>query len=194
MIDNLLQIDSEILVYLNNLGSQEFDGLWFAITDQFSWIPLFVLILFFVFKKLGLKQGLFTLLFIAFLVAFSDQFTNFIKNTTERPRPCNTADLDGIIRSFTYKPQSFSFWSGHAFVSTVFSVFIILLLKNWSRLFFILLLYPLVFGYSRIYLGVHYPFDVLVGYLSGTIFGFLMYKGYRYLFTLVFKKELDISE
>ena len=84
MLDRLLQIDTELLIFLNNLGSEQWDGFWLALTNQFHWSPLFALLLFLIFKKFGWKNGGLILLFLVVLITFSDQFTNFIKNTFER--------------------------------------------------------------------------------------------------------------
>lgn len=176
MLEYILQKDRELLIFLNNLGSEQWDSFWLAITNQFHWSPLFLLLLFFIFKKLGWKQGIFSLFFIALMIAFSDQFTNFIKYSFERIRPCNEVSLNGLIRDFTYKPRGFSFYSGHAAVSSTFTVFIYLTLKNKIRYLYFLFLFPLIFGYSRIYLGVHYPLDVTAGYFMGTLWGCIFYK------------------
>lgn len=189
-LDTIRSNDADLLIFLNNLGNEKWDSFWLTITNQFNWIPLFVIILILIYLRFGLKKTLFSLLFIAVMVAFSDQFTNLIKNTTERIRPCNTAYLQEYLRQFSYKPRGYSFWSGHASLSTTFSVFIILLLRSKFKFIYFLLLFPMVFGYSRVYLGVHYPGDISVGYLSGILFGFLFYKLYSFLYQKVFKESL----
>ena len=175
MIDRLLQIDTELLIFLNNLGSEQWDGFWFFLTNQFSWSPLFAFLLFLIFKKFGWKNGVLLLLFLIVLITFSDQFTNLIKNTFERLRPCNTEGVIEQIRNFNYKPSSYSFYSGHAASSMTFSFFVILLLKSHFKYIWVLLLFPLLFGYSRIYLGVHYPLDIVSGYFAGIFFGYLFF-------------------
>lgn len=175
MFDRITQIDKELLIFLNNLGSEQWDSFWFAITNQFNWSPLFALLLFLIFKKFGWKNGGLLLLFLILLITFSDQFTNFIKNTFERLRPCNTIEVIQYIRQFDYKPSGFSFYSGHAASSMTFTFFIILLLKRHVKYISFLILFPLLFGYSRIYLGVHYPLDIFVGYIAGLFFGYLFY-------------------
>lgn len=189
-LDILIKKDQELLVFLNNLGSENWDAFWLYITKQFNWIPLFVLILFLVFKKFGVKKSLFVLVFIAILVAFSDQFTNLIKYSTGRLRPCNTPELRPLIRQFSYRPRGFSFWSGHASLSTTFTVFMILTLRKSYKFIYFLILFPLVFGYSRIYLGVHFPIDVTSGYISGVLLGFGFYKLFKFLYTKIFKEQL----
>jgi undecaprenyl-diphosphatase len=175
LLDQILQIDTELLIFLNNLGSEQWDSFWFILTNQFSWSPLFAFLLFLIFKKFGWKNGFIMLLFLVVLITFSDQFTNLIKNTFERLRPCNTEAVIQQIRNFDYKPSSYSFYSGHAASSMTFSFFIILLLKPYYKYILFLIFFPLIFGYSRIYLGVHYPLDILSGYLAGLFFGYLFY-------------------
>lgn len=175
MLEKILQVDREILIYLNNLGNEHWDGFWLSLTNQFNWTPLFVVLLILIYKKFGWKNSLLLLLFISILVAFSDQFTNLIKNMTERVRPCNTKHIVEQLRSFSYKPRGYSFYSGHASLSMTFTIFMILLLKDHFKYIPLLLIFPIFFGYSRIYLGVHYPIDVFSGYISGIFFGFIFF-------------------
>jgi len=186
LLDRLLQIDTELLIFLNNLGSEQWDSFWFFLTNQFSWSPLFAFLLFLMFKKFGWKNGVLLLLFLIVLITFSDQFTNLIKNTFERLRPCNTEGVIEQIRNFNYKPSSYSFYSGHAASSMTFSFFVILLLKSHYKYIWFLLLFPILFGYSRIYLGVHYPLDIVSGYFAGIFFGYLF-------FLLQKKTKIDIK-
>jgi len=116
------------------------------------------------------------------LVAFSDQFTNLIKNSVQRLRPNNDTEIKPFLRHLI-NPQSYSFTSGHATTSTFFSVFVILLFKQKYKLIYLILLFPLVFAYSRLYLGVHYPIDITVGIIIGVTFA----NGYYYLFKKVDK-------
>ena len=176
MFDTLLQKDTALLIFLNNLGGEQWDGFWLALTNQFHWSPLFAFILFLLFKNFGWKHTLLLIVFIAGLVAFSDQFTNFIKYSFERPRPCNTPGVAEQLRFFEYKPGGYSFYSGHASLSTTFIFFIYLLLRKHTKYVYLLFIFPILFGYSRIYLGVHYPLDITVGYLMGFFWGTLFYQ------------------
>ncbi|WP_255554345.1 MULTISPECIES: phosphatase PAP2 family protein [unclassified Tenacibaculum] len=185
MIENIIQKDKQLLIYLNNLGSEQWDGLWLAITNQFNWIPLFVFMLFLIFKHYGWKKGLFTMVFIAALITFSDQITNVIRGVFERLRPNNDPAIKDLLRTLI-RPQSFSFASGHATTSTVVAVFLIMLLKNHVRYIRFLLLFPLVFAYSRLYLGVHFPIDILCGFINGTVIGFSAYALYTVLVKKIF--------
>ena len=117
------------------------------------------------------------------LVAFSDQFTNLIKDTVARLRPNNDPEIKHLLRTLK-NPQSYSFISGHATTSTFFAVFVTLLLREKYKKIYFILLFPLVFAYSRLYLGVHFPLDIIVGILTGVLFGNI----YFFLFKKVDKK------
>ncbi len=175
ILDQLIGLDKSALIYLNNLGSPKWDTFWLFITNQYNWIPLFILMLFLIFKVYGLKKGLLILLIAAVLVAFTDQFVNIIKHTFGRLRPNNDPSVKNLIR-ILYSPHSFSFVSGHATNSMANTVFIYLLLKKHFKYVWLFFIWPLVFAYSRVYLGVHYPIDILTGALLGMCLGYGFYK------------------
>lgn len=179
MLDKLIALDVQLLVYLNGLGSESYDGLWLFITKQTNWIPLFLLLLYVIYKKIGTKQTLYVLLSIAILILITDQFTNFMKNSVERLRPCNNPEINSFIRVVQSR-SSFSFFSGHAANSMAAAMFIYLLIKPYFKYTFLLFLWPLVFAYSRIYLGLHYPLDILCGYLFGMLTGLFVFRVYQF--------------
>lgn len=183
MLETILQKDKQLLIFLNNLGNEQWDAFWMAITNQFNWAPLFVLVFYLVIKSFGWKRGGFVILSMILLVAFSDQFTNFIKDTTARLRPNNDPEIKHLLRTLS-NPQSFSFISGHATTSTFFSVFVIFLLREKYKYIYFILLFPLIFAYSRLYLGVHFPIDISLGILTGILLANLYY----FLFKKVNKK------
>ena len=88
MLEQLLDLDTELFVYLNGLGSERWDWLWLIITDKLTFIPLYGILLFLVFKKYGWQKGLVIVLFIAALITFTDQMTNVVKRSVLRFRPC----------------------------------------------------------------------------------------------------------
>ncbi|MFV8354814.1 phosphatase PAP2 family protein [Flavobacterium sp. XS1P32] len=178
MLEKILSLDVKLFVFLNGLGSETFDGLWLFITKQSNWISLFLLLLYVIYTKLGVKQTLYLLLFIAVLVTFTDQTTNLFKNGFQRLRPCNNLEINSFIRIVKIS-HSFSFFSGHAANSMAVATFVYFNFKDKIKFFGFLFLWPLIFAYSRIYLGLHYPVDILTGYLFGFTFGFLMFKVYK---------------
>lgn len=177
MLEKVLELDKNIFIFLNSLGSETFDGFWLIVTRQSSWIPFFLLLLYLIHKKLGTKQTLYLLLFVAVLVALTDQVTNLFKNGFQRARPCNNPEINTFIRVVQSR-NSYSFFSGHASNTMAVATFLYLILKRHFKYFGFLFLWPLFFAYSRIYLGLHYPSDIVCGYLFGLISGYTMYKAY----------------
>lgn len=178
MLDKILALDEHLFIFLNGLGSERYDVLWLTLTKQTSWIPLFLVLLFLIFKRLGTKQTLYLLLFVAILIVLSDQTANLFKNGFQRLRPCNNPEINSFIR-IVQSRTSFGFFSGHAASSMGVSTFLYLVFKRDFKYFWLLFLWPLIFAYSRIYLGLHYPLDIISGYLCGAIFGYLMFILYQ---------------
>jgi len=174
LLEDIIQVDKNLLIFLNNLGSEQWDPFWLVITNQLSWSPLFIFILYLTIKYFGWKRGGVMILSMILLVAFSDQFTNLIKNSVERLRPNNDPEINHLLRTLI-NPQSFSFMSGHATTSTFFSVFVVLLLRDKYKYIYFILFWPLIFAYSRLYLGVHFPIDISVGIIIGVTFANIYY-------------------
>ena len=185
MLEELLRLDSNLLVYLNGLGSSWRDPIWLAITRQQNWTPLFLFLLYLLYKRLGLEKTLLAIGIIALLVLFTDQSTNFVKGHYGRLRPTNNILINLGMRQVQMR-YSFSFWSGHAANSMAVTLFVYLICRKYIKYIGFFFLWPLIFAYSRIYLGLHYPSDILSGYLFGLIGGFLAYL----LFQFIDKKYL----
>ena len=179
MLEKILDVDTQLFVFLNSLGSETYDGLWLIITKQYNWIPLFLLLFYVIYKKIGIQQTVYLMFFVAVLLTATDQIANFFKYTVQRPRPCNNPEINTIIRIVQMR-SSFSFFSGHAANTMAVSTFLYLIFKKKIKYLGLLFLWPLIFAYSRIYLGLHYPLDILSGYLCGLITGCLMYKAYQW--------------
>jgi undecaprenyl-diphosphatase len=178
MLEKIIHFDKELLVFLNGLGSPEFDGIWLLITKQVYWTPLFLIVFYLLQKKLGWKNFGYYVLFTAVLILLCDQTANLFKNGFQRLRPCNDEEIKGIIR-VVKSSSSFSFFSGHATNSMATAVFTYMILKKYYKHSYLLFLFPLIFAYSRIYLGLHFPTDIATGYAFGATFGFICYKLYQ---------------
>ncbi|MGG7036418.1 MAG: phosphatase PAP2 family protein [Flavobacterium sp.] len=178
MLDKIISLDKELLVFLNGLGSESFDGFWLFITKQFYWAPFFLVVFYLLQKKIGWKNFGYFVFFAAVLLLVCDQTTNLFKNSFQRLRPCNDFEIKDIIR-IVKSSKSFSFFSGHAANSMATTVFTYLILKKQYRYIYLIFLFPLIFAYSRIYLGLHFPGDILAGYTFGAVCGLACYKLYR---------------
>lgn len=175
MLETLIQLDQDLLVFLNGFGTEAFDPFWLFITKQLNWLPFFLVLFYFLFKKVSLKKVGVIILFLAFLILCTDQLTNLVKYSVQRLRPCNTVAIMDAIR-IVKSSNSFSFFSGHASNSMATMLFLFLILRRFYKYAFLVFLFPLVFAYSRIYLSLHFPGDILVGYCAGLLMGTLFYK------------------
>lgn len=186
MLDRIKQIDTELLIFLNNLGNKSWDPLWVSITDKFTFLPLFILIIFFLFKKNGTKGLLVILLFISVLILFTDQFTNVVKDFTQRLRPCRLDELQGLLRDIDIRCGKYGFFSAHAANSISVTIFVINCVDESVKKFLkpVLILWVMIFSYSRIYLGVHYPLDTIFGLSFGIFSGFLFKYLYDYFISV----------
>lgn len=179
-LDTIIQVDQEFLIYLNNFGSETFDTFWLSITKPINWIPLAVFWGYLLIKNFGWKTGLFFFFFTAAMGGLSDMLVNIIKHATERPRPCWQEGVLEQIRILKCT-HSFSFVSGHATTSMAVTMFMYLALKDTVKWIYICFLFPLFFAYSRIYMGKHYPADIICGFTLGITEAFLYFKLAKYL-------------
>ena len=174
MLEYLVHLDKKLFVFLNNLGSTPFDSFWLLITQQTNWIPFFLILLFILFKNLGTKKLGIAILTVAVLITFTNEITDIIKFSVQRIRPCNDDTLAGLIR-VVKDSDTFSYFSGHASNSTASMMFVYLILRRYYKYSYLIFLYPLIFAYSRIYLGLHFPLDIISGYVFGSFTGILFY-------------------
>ena len=184
MLEELVKLDTELFVYLNGLGTETWDAFWMFYTTKFNWIPFYALLLFLLYKRLNMKMFLITILVIALMITFTDQITNLFKKVlVMRLRPCYNPEIDDIIRLVKRScGGKHGYFSGHASNSMAVAVFMSLMLRSKYRyITYVLVVWAIAMGYSRIYVGVHYPLDVLSGMLFGAFSGFLFYKLFKYL-------------
>lgn len=181
MFKELLHSDEQLFIFLNSLGNDSWDSFWLIITDKLTFIPLYAILLFLIYRKLGVKSLLLIVVIVAVMITFTDQITNLFKYILiKRSRPCREDHLQEVIRFIASGCGRYGFFSGHAANSMAAAVFAGLLLKpHYKNLVFILLFWSALVAYSRIYVGVHYPLDIVCGLSFGGFAGFLFYKLYH---------------
>ncbi len=179
-MEKIIEFDKSLFSFLYQLGSEPFDDFWLIITKQIYWTPLFIGVFYLLQKKIGWKNLGIIVLFLAILLICTDQITNLFKNGFQRLRPCNNPEFQSFLREVIVR-KSFSFFSGHASNSMASTMFVVLILRKYYNYTFFLFLFPLIFAYSRIYLGLHYPLDIVFGYIFGVINGLVFYKLYAFL-------------
>lgn len=184
MFESILRTDTQLFLWMNQGGSATWDWMWLGFSNTLYAVPLYLGILYLVYRKLGLRKlGLF-LVTVGILVLCVDQLANFFKYGTGRLRPCHEEALIGKMRLVkAYCGGKFSFFSAHAANNfAVFTLAINTLLDRGNRWIKILWIWPVFVSLSRVMIGVHYPLDILTGSLVGLFFGWVSYRiGKRYL-------------
>lgn len=173
----LLNLDRELFLAINGAHAPWLDPLMVFASGKFTWIPLYLFILYYTWRTRGLRNLLLFILGVALTVALADQISvHLFKNCVQRLRPCHQPGLMELV----YLPTGhcggqFGFVSSHA--ANAFAVFLFahrFIQKRWLTV--TLLLWATFVGYSRIYMGVHYPGDVLGGALLGLLLGWVSYR------------------
>lgn len=173
----LLELDEQLFVFLNGLGSERWDAFWVFGTNKFSSIPLYAVLLYLGYRHFGWKNTLIVMVLVAAMITVTDQLANLFKHGFERPRPCQVEHLKETIRYVAPRCGRYGYFSAHAASSMALAVFLGLLFRNiYKYLPFLLLAWSAVIAYSRIYVGVHYPLDIITGMAIGGLIGFGIYK------------------
>lgn len=172
MLETLKHYDTELFLFLNRLHSSFFDDVFVIVTQRFTWIPFYALLLYFSWKKYGNAVWKY-LIAIVLLIICADQLSVFIKNYVQRYRPCHNLTLQNIIHLVNGEcGGQFGFISSHATNSMALTVFTCLTIFRQNRLMTgVMFFYALVVSYSRIYLGMHYPLDIICGFMVGALTG-----------------------
>ena len=182
MIEEILKLDSKLLIFLNNLGVPRFDTFWISLSkiEANILMYLFLICLLFYIQKPRPKFSniLYLIFIIAIMITITDQGANLFKDSFQRLRPCYDETIKDSIRLVKDNcGGKYGFFSAHASNSFSLATFFGLLFMNRIRyIILITLVYASFISYSRIYLGVHFPIDIICGSLFGLFIGFSIYK------------------
>lgn len=175
-METLQYIDQEIFRLLNGWHSPFFDQIMAVITGRKTWIPFYFLIVFLLFRSLGWKKGGLVVLMLIAAVGLADYVTSgLMKPGFGRLRPCHNLTMTSWVHMPTGCGGKFGFASSHAANTFALATGLSLVFSQKRWVFLTMFSWAIIVSYSRIYVGVHYPGDVLVGAVIGIFISLLLY-------------------
>lgn len=175
----LSSVDQQLFLLLNGLHGPFMDNVMWYISGKVIWIPLYLVIVWYLIKERKWNT-IFTLIFVAVMITISDQVCNVIKDSVMRFRPSHEPALSGLVHLVEdnhgnlYRGGKFGFVSSHAANSFALAIFVTLFFRvRWVCI--VMFIWAAIVSYSRIYLGVHYPGDIIGGALVGLASGVFIY-------------------
>lgn len=189
MIDFINTLDTKVFLELNQLHAPFWDYFMSAFSGKVIWVPMYATVAYLMFKNLSWKVALSFLIAIALIIALSDMTcAKVIRPFAERLRPANIENpishMVHIVEN--YRGGAYGFPSCHAANSFAFVTFLAMIIKNRLLLAFAFS-WAVVNCYSRIYLGVHYTGDIIVGALVGSIIAWFVVTATRKIVTEKFE-------
>jgi undecaprenyl-diphosphatase len=174
VIENLEKVDQKLLIAINSIHSPLWDDIMWIVSNNFFIYPFIIALLIFFLRKKGPRYMAAAVLGIGLCVACADLSSELVKHSVKRYRPTHNLEVGPQLHIVNdYKGGQYTFFSSHA--SNTFSITTLLFLmtgnmiaRKWRWLFFLV---PLTIVYSRMYLGVHYPFDIFTGMMVGIFVG-----------------------
>jgi undecaprenyl-diphosphatase len=171
MLETLNHLDTDFFLFLNHLHADGLDEAMYWISETKVWIPFYGLIIFLLFRSLTWQKAIVAILAIVLLIVLTDRISSgFFKPTFHRLRPTHEPAIEKEVHIVhDYRGGDYGFISSHAANTFGLAMFLFLLLGKANKKWALLFLWAALVSYSRIYLGVHYPLDILSGWLLGVI-------------------------
>ena len=196
MIDALTRLDADILLFLNSFHNSYFDSVMSMFSGRYIWIPMYVALLYMFLRRYPAVKVLMLLLGIALSITLADQIcASLIRPVVQRLRPSN---IDNPLSAFVhivngYRGGAYGFPSCHAANSFALAIFAAMAIGRRPFTWFIIL-WAVINSCSRIYLGVHFPGDLLVGAIIGSIVGMLCYRLAIFSFNAIARQKDHIAD
>ncbi|MEG1899781.1 MAG: phosphatase PAP2 family protein [Bacteroidales bacterium] len=175
MLDSLIEFDKQLLLAINGWNNCFLDSIMVCITNKYAGIPIYALIMFMIFYKRNIKGAL--IIFFAVITTFAlcDSLSvALFKDVFQRLRPCYNPTTEHLVRMLEYKGGHYGFVSSHAAnlfgLAAISSAFF---KKRWFTI--LVFVWAILVGYSRVYVGKHFPLDVICGAIFGLLIGYFVY-------------------
>ncbi len=191
MLQTIDAFDKLLLHSLNGSGSVFIDHVAIMLTNGLTWIPLYAVLLILVVRNSVRRSQVFLILaMVAVALLLSEGVADgIVKPLVMRPRPVADSSMRGVVAVINgYVPGGYSFFSAHAANTFTIATFLSLVLRN-RQFSYIMVLWALVNCWTRLYLGAHYPSDILVGILWGIASGSMAFALYRYRFLKATRRQ-----
>jgi undecaprenyl-diphosphatase len=194
MLDKLELLDRQLFLAINGWHTPLFDNMMYYVSQIWVFAPVFVYWLYMVFNRYRLKKLLILLGFLGLLVLLTDQTSNITKHAIKRYRPTHNLEIQSQVHTVNdYKGGMYGFFSGHSTNTFGVAMLLFLIFSKESRVFRAsFFLWAGITAYSRIYLGVHYPSDIFVGFLVGLFWGYMVYRLIQYTFKQKFHETVEV--
>ena len=175
-MESIINLDEQLFVFINKtLCSGILDTILIPIRHKLFWLPLYLFIIVFISVNYG-KTKWWVFLFFGVTILLSDTVSSkIIKKSVERVRPCHVERLEPLTK--IHCSHGFSFTSSHATNHFAIGTFLVCLL-SFYKYRFLWFVWAGIISFAQVYVGVHYPFDVLTGGLIGIILGLLSFRLY----------------
>ncbi|MCI5777106.1 MAG: phosphatase PAP2 family protein [Bacteroidales bacterium] len=180
-MEELIFLDKEITLFFNGLNNSFFDSFFYLMTSKIVWIPLYLALLWMIFRKQG-GRGLMTVIVVGLVILVADQISSgLMKPFFERLRPSHDDVMQYLVHTVNnYRGGLYGFASSHAANCFALASFFTLVVRRWS-IGLTLYAWALINAYGRVYQGVHFVGDILVGALIGILVGRIFYEIYLHL-------------
>jgi membrane-associated phospholipid phosphatase len=176
MLEQLNQIDQNIFFFINQgLSNDFFDWLMPILRNRYFWTPLYLFLAVFFVRNYG-RQGWMILIFMGLTFGITDYFSSSIlKPSFERLRPCNDPTIKAEVNARIVCGTGFSLPSSHAANHFSLAVFLITVFyAKWKPIMFLGILWAFSISFAQMYVGVHYPGDILLGTIVGGMIGYIV--------------------
>ncbi len=194
MFEYLELLDRQLLLAINSWHTPLLDIAMFYVSQIWVFAPLFAYWLYMVYRRYGSRKLWILLSFLGLLILLTDQTSNITKHAIKRYRPTHNLEIQAQVHTVNdYKGGTYGFFSGHSTNSFGIAMLLFLIFSKETLAFrYGFFLWAAVTAYSRIYLGVHYPSDIFVGFIVGLFWGYIVYRLIQFVFKQKFHETVEV--